>query len=149
MDVPIRLIGDEHNPTNVVIEMNGTVIWRARGGFFEGILFRRQKLAANGDEGELLRVEDNARLGMIQCSFDNGGGAGPVVSVEGPREMGEWTDVSIFGGGDGIRLSGQAKLDLKQVRFQQISFLFSFFAGLHPQECRKWRGLFRKVKGET
>ncbi len=114
IDKPIKLVGDENNPANVVIEMSGSIQWTARGGWIEGITFRRPKIAG----GELptlpiLEVKDNGKIDMIENSFDNDGSTGSVVVLSGSGNKGKWTGVTIRNGGSaGIELDGEMQLNL-------------------------------------
>ena len=98
VSIPIRLIGDEHNPSHVVVEMSGSVLdWRARGGWMEGVTFRRPKLNAVGETmtKNLLTVCDEGRVDAYQCSFDNEGSQGKAIVVTGPCARGRFTGVTI------------------------------------------------------
>ena len=117
VDFPVRLIGDEHSPSNVVVETSGTIVWQAGGGFIEGITFRRPKLSS-GEASceELLRVEGNGRLGMVQCVFDNDGSSGDVVKLTGEGLKGHWESCLFQNGVRGITLCQRSRLEIAQVR---------------------------------
>jgi hypothetical protein len=117
VDHPIRLVGDEHNPSNVVIEMSGTLIWKASGGFCEGITFRRPKLTA-GDARELLRLESGSRLDLVESVLDNEGANGDVVIVRGVATKGNWRNLAIRGGTGGLVVEDGAHLSLTEVRLR-------------------------------
>jgi hypothetical protein len=108
---PVRLVGDEHNPSNVVVEMGCTLVWKARGGFCEGVTFRRPKLSS-GDSSTLvmLRLETGSRLDVVEAVLDNDGTEGDVVVARDAR--GSWRNVSIRGGTRGISFEAGATIDL-------------------------------------
>jgi len=116
VDHPVRLIGDEHSPSNVVVEMSGTIVWRAAGGFIEGVTFRRPKLSS-GDvpTDDLLRVENKGSLGMVQSVFDNEGSSGDVVKLSGEGLKGHWESCLFQNGIRGISLCEKARLEIAQV----------------------------------
>ena len=57
VDVPLRIIGDEKDPNHVVVELSGTVIWKAIGGLIEGVTFRRPKISSTDlNEKSLMKL---------------------------------------------------------------------------------------------
>lgn len=117
VEIPLRIIGDEDNLSNVIVEMSGTIIWRAGGGFFEGITFRRPKISSSERPvRELLRVEEMGKLNVIQSMFDNEGSSGDVVMLFGPGYKGRWVNISVQHGSVGICLRNGAQLELLEVR---------------------------------
>ena len=121
INIPIKLVGDEHNAANVVIEMSGAVRWGARGGWIEGVTFRRPKISGGAPPSdELLSVHGGGRLDMVTCVFDNEGSTGPVIKVQGTGKKGKWYNVSARNGGDvGILIEGELNLELEKVRNRQ------------------------------
>lgn len=116
VDNPVRLIGDEHNPSNVVVETSGTIVWRAAGGFIEGVAFRRPKLSSGEvPTDDLLRIENKGRLGMVQSIFDNEGSSGDVVKLSGEGFKGRWESCLFQNGKSGISLCDMAQLEITQV----------------------------------
>lgn len=112
IDIPLRLVGDEHNPSNVIIETAGTLHWRGKGGWFEGVTFRRPRLSAGEPTArEILRIEGGARLDMTQSLFDNGGSRGATVTVTGVGSTGHWENVHIKGGKGAVEIKENATLD--------------------------------------
>lgn len=85
IDRPLRLVGDEYHPANVIIEMNnGSCIeWKGKGGWMEGITFRRPQIASSKVTTEpLIRMHSQSRLHMYACTIDNEGSTQPTaVSV--------------------------------------------------------------------
>jgi len=117
--LPVRFVGDEQNPANVVVEMaGGTLSWNARGGWVEGVTFRRPRMASGETASSpLLALNSDGRLDIIQSVFDSQGNAGNVVDLRGSGIKGNWDGVVVKGGDVGIVIAGQASLHLKKVRF--------------------------------
>ena len=119
---PIQLIGDEHNPANVTIEMGGTLVWKAKGGFCEGITFRRPQLGSgNSTKKTLIRLEAGSRLDMLASVLDNDGGNDHVVDIN--KCAGVWKNVILRNGVAGVVLGDSAVLDLEGVRLTFLSRL--------------------------
>lgn len=82
---PVRLVGDEYHPANVIIEMNnGSCLeWKGKGGWMEGITLRRPQIASSKIITEpLIRMHSDSRLHMFACTIDNEGSSHDVaVSV--------------------------------------------------------------------
>jgi hypothetical protein len=118
IDKKIRLIGDEHNAANVVIEMSGSVRWSAKGGWIEGVTFRRPKISSGSPPShEMLCIESEGRVDIVHSVFDNEGSTGTVVKVSGTGRKGDWFDVTARNGGDGgIVMDGEGSLQLEKVR---------------------------------
>jgi len=116
VDFPLRLVGDEHNPSNVVVEMSGTIKWRGKGGWCEGVTFRRPKLSSTeSSPGELLRIEGMGQVDIFQSVFDNEGSEDSVVTVAGVGAKGRWESVLVKGGAVGIDIEEEASLELVDV----------------------------------
>jgi hypothetical protein len=114
--IPLRIVGDEHNPSNVVIEMSGTIIWKAFGGFIEGVTFRRPKIASGVSESiEMLRIEATGKLDIIQSVFDNEGSRANTVSLLGPGKKGRWESVLVQHGEIGILLQHGSLFEMVKV----------------------------------
>lgn len=60
VDFTIKFVGDEHDPAHVVVELSGTVNWKAKGGFFEGITLRRPKIMPKGSVSKNFRLQEEA-----------------------------------------------------------------------------------------
>lgn len=117
VDFPVRFIGDEHDPSNVMIDISGRLIWRAAGGFCEGVTFRRPKIASGEKPSlELLRLDGKGKLDMFQSSFDNEGSSGNVIVATGIGFKGRWENCLFQRGYNGIVLKNGARLDLVEVR---------------------------------
>jgi hypothetical protein len=118
VDKPLKLIGDENNPSNVILEMSGTIIWRSNGGFIEGLTFRRPQISSDKVlEHDLLLVETDGKLKLNNIVLDNEGSYGNVVSIHGPGYKGHWEYVSMQNGIIGIALKQGAIIELSQVKF--------------------------------
>lgn len=84
VDIPLRLVGDEHRPSNVIIEMNNgcCITWKGTGGWIEGITFRRPQIASAKPVSQpILRVESQGKLHMYQSAINNEGSSHDV-SIE-------------------------------------------------------------------
>jgi len=118
VDHPVRLVGDEHDPSHVVLEMSGTITWKGRGGWMEGITIRRPKMASESIAGmEILSVEGDGRVDMAYCVLDNEGGDGNTAKITGSGFKGKWDDVLIKNANannNGVRIEGKAILQLKK-----------------------------------
>jgi superfamily II DNA/RNA helicase len=102
VDIPLRLIGDESNPSNVIIEMSGTLKWRAKGGWFEGVTFRRPKISSGEPTtSELLLIEKEGRLDVVHSVFNNESCRGSVITVTESGSKGRWENVIVKSGGNG------------------------------------------------
>jgi hypothetical protein len=124
---PLRFIGDEHNPANVVVEMSGTIQWSAPGGYFEGMMWRRPAMQAEttdtdssvlpmlsiggGDDGDAVV----AGVKLMHSVLDNNGTNGAVVTV-GASSMLCGMESVIQNGAVGVSVVGPAaRLDLTKV----------------------------------
>mmetsp|Transcript_7652 Transcript_7652/g.22422 ORF Transcript_7652/g.22422 Transcript_7652/m.22422 type:complete len:1551 (+) Transcript_7652:1-4653(+) len=117
VDKPLRFVGDENNPSNVVIEMSGSLQWTAKGGWIEGITFRRPKMSSGKvlPSCPMLELGGAARIDVIHSVFDNDGSTGPVGKLYGSGTKGRWEGVVLRNGGaSGIHIDGsdQAKVEL-------------------------------------
>lgn len=112
---PIRFVGDEHEPAHVVVELSGEIIWRARGGWMEGITIRRPRIATGvTPKSEILRIDPNGHLNIFHCAFNNRGSIGNVVSVCN-NAGGQWEQVSVSGGSrdsSGLHVEKNGKVEL-------------------------------------
>ena len=98
---PLKFVGDESNPSHVIIELSGTIRWYAKGGFLEGITFRRPKISGSKrpQTAELLTVCEGGKLDMVHSVLDNTGSSGNVVALD--RAICRWEDTTVKGSGDG------------------------------------------------
>jgi hypothetical protein len=122
IDKPLRIVGDENNPSNVIIELKGTITWAAKGGMMDGITLRRPNFAATDSPvGALLELEKGGKLDISQCVLDNEGCNGNVININGPGPNGFWTNSIFQCGYVGINLLNGAVVTMEKVRL-----LFSF-----------------------
>lgn len=115
IDKPLRFVGDENNPANVVIEMSGSVKWTAKGGWIEGITFRRPKMSSGKDLPyfSMLELRDSGKIDMIHSVFDNDGSTGPVGRISGSGNKGSWSNVVFRNGGSvGLHIDGGQKVQV-------------------------------------
>ena len=122
-DIPIKLVGDENNAANVVIEMSGSVVWKAKGGWIEGVTFRRPKISSGDPTSHsMLSIVDAGRIDIVHTVLDNEGSTGDAVSISGAGQKGRWQNVSVRGGGGcGITIDG-SELELEKVSNRWLVF---------------------------
>jgi hypothetical protein len=112
---PVRIVGDEHEPSNVLVEVNGTIHWHASRGHCEGVTFRRPRMSSVGENNparDLIRLEHKAKLNVVSSVFDNEGSSGHVVCATGRGMKGVWRDVIIKCGSVGLSLNEGAGFGL-------------------------------------
>jgi hypothetical protein len=113
---PIKIIGDENNPSNVIVEMSGTIVWQGRAGYVEGLTLRRPQISSDKVlDRDLILIEKNGNLTLKNNVLDNEGSYGNVVRLHGPGRKGVWEYVSMQNGVAGILLEHGANIDLSQV----------------------------------
>eukprot|EP00985_Skeletonema_marinoi_P003962 scaffold1738_cov198-Skeletonema_marinoi.AAC.5 len=95
---PVRIVGDENEPAHVILEMSGELVWKARGGWMEGVTIRRPRIAAGGTPSNQIMRIDGGRLNMYNCVFDNSGNIGHCISINGKKSGGSWERAIIKGG---------------------------------------------------
>lgn len=96
--------------------MGGSIVWTGVGGFFEGITFRRPKIASSETpKYVMLQILDGGKIDMIQTVFDNEGSTGNVIEASGSGSKGYWEHVSVQSGFNGISLINGAHLNLTRV----------------------------------
>ncbi len=67
----MRIIGDEKDPSHVVIELGGTIAWKGKKGFIEGVTFRRPRIGSGEKKnGELLRIEHGSSLDLVNSAIE-------------------------------------------------------------------------------
>lgn len=113
---PIKIVGDENEPSHVILELSGEIVWKSQGGWIEGITIRRPRIATGATpNNEILRVESGGRLDMFNCLLDNRGSIGNCVSCD---SGGRWEKISITGASrnnNGLFLKKNAKVELIDV----------------------------------
>jgi len=71
IDIPLRIVGDEKDPSHVILELCGTITWKGSIGWIEGVTLRRPKIAAQLEEDQkLLDLKANCKLHMENCVID-------------------------------------------------------------------------------
>jgi parallel beta-helix repeat protein len=146
VDKPLKFVGDENNPTNVVVEMSGSIQWTGKGGWVEGITFRRPKIAGGSvPSTPLLQMEGRGKMNVVQSVFDNEPGTGAVLVLSGSGNKGNWDGVTIrHGGPAGISMSGQIQLQLQNctIRGNQIDGIVLFNeANIELKKCEVTKNL--------
>ena len=120
VDFPLRIVGDENDPSHVVLELRGSIIWKGHAGWIEGVTIRRPKMASEKSIGkEILRVEGKGKIDMAFCVFDNEGGTGNVTKLSGQGSKGKWHDILIKNasvGKSGLLIDENSTLLMDQVR---------------------------------
>jgi len=115
---PVKIVGDENEPAHVILEMSGEIVWKAVGGWMEGVTIRRPRIATGvTPSNQILRIE-GGRLNMYNCVFDNRGSAGNCVLVSGNNAGGSWEKASIKGGShnkSGLLVENGASIELIDV----------------------------------
>jgi hypothetical protein len=93
---PIRIVGDENNPSNVVVEVEGSILWTSLWGWCEGVTFRRPKLmSADSTEKPIIILDKGGTLDVVNSVFDNSGGHGPAIVDTGSKPRRCWTNVLV------------------------------------------------------
>mmetsp|Transcript_27958 Transcript_27958/g.42625 ORF Transcript_27958/g.42625 Transcript_27958/m.42625 type:complete len:2205 (-) Transcript_27958:1535-8149(-) len=119
INFPLKFVGDEHDPSHVVIELSGSIRWRSKAGFFEGITFRRPKISSGeGATQGVLVVEPSCKIEMIHCVLNNEGSSGNVAVIRGARCR--FFDVVFTGSQDnnGLLVEEESRLQLDQCKVQ-------------------------------
>jgi len=118
IDKPIKFVGDEDEPSHVILELSGTIVWKSYGGWMEGMTIRRSSLAkAVSHKNEILRIDSGGRLDVFNCVFDNRGCIGNCTSI-GIDARARWEKAVISGGSEdscGLRIGKNAKVQLIDV----------------------------------
>ena len=112
----MRFVGDENNAANVVIEMSGSVQWTAKGGWIEGITFRRPKMSSGKalPSFPMLELKDSGKIDIIHSVFDNDGSTGPVGHLSGSGNKGTWREVVFRNGGSaGVFIDGGTQVEVE------------------------------------
>lgn len=117
VDKPLKFVGDENNPSNVVIEISGCLEWKAKGGWMEGITFRRPKISAPSEVPyPILNVTGIGRVDISNCVFNYDKCEGSVIMLSGNGSKGVWSAIHIRNGGShGVEAEGNISLQLKKV----------------------------------
>lgn len=139
VDFPVRFIGDENEPSHVVIELSGSIHWSGAGGWIEGVTIRRPKLSndSNTDQ-EIITVEDKGRLDVHHCVLRN---AGSICSLKGKGIKGRWNHVALkglHGQGSGLSLQNGASLFISNSTIQgngKYGVILKDCSSIHLTNC--------------
>lgn len=114
---PLKFVGDENNPSNVVVEISGSIEWKAMGGWIEGITFRRPKISASSNlQYPILILTGIGRVDICNCVLDNGMYECSVTKLSGSGSKGRWSSIHIRNGGlHGVEMDGNISVELKKV----------------------------------
>jgi hypothetical protein len=127
VDIPLRFIGDEHNPANVVVEMSGTIQWKASGGYFEGMMWRRPAIQPETSIAlPLLSIGETAAVKTIHSVFDNNGTDGAIVCTKASVFRG--VESVIKKGAIGVSVGPAGIVDLTKVHsLSGLMLILNFF----------------------
>lgn len=118
VNVPVKIVGDENEPSHVILEMSGEIVWKPVGGWMEGVTVRRPRIATGvTPSNQILRI-DGGRVNMYNCVFDNSGSVGNCISVSGNKAGGNWEKAVIRGGShneSGLFVENGARVELIDV----------------------------------
>jgi len=68
IDFPLRIVGDEKDPSHVILELCGTIVWACAKGWLEGLTFRRPKITNQlKKDDKLLDLKGNCKVHMENC----------------------------------------------------------------------------------
>ena len=68
---PLRIIGDEKDPSHVVIEMSGTIYWNGSSGYIEGVTFRRPRINSGSQDAlDIFIVGKSSKLTTNHCVIE-------------------------------------------------------------------------------
>ena len=126
IDKPIKIIGDEHEPAHVILELRGEIVWKSFGGWMEGVTIRRSTLTKEmSRHNEMLRIDSGGRLDVFNCVLDNKGSFGNCSSV-GTGSRVRWERAIVRGGSKdrcGLHVAKNATVELMKVRIEVFCVL--------------------------
>ena len=71
INFPLRIIGDEKDPSHVVIEVSGSIYWNSSCGYIEGVTLRRPRISSSSHEVlDVLNVAENGQVTLNQCVIE-------------------------------------------------------------------------------
>jgi len=100
---PLRIIGDEKDPSHVVIEVTGSIHWDSSSGYVEGVTLRRPRISSIGGQNipSLLNINNGGNITMTQCVVEgNSGSQELILNTNSPS------------GGNGIIIKDNGRLVL-------------------------------------
>lgn len=109
-------MGDENDPSHVVIELSGSIRWQAKRGWIEGVTFRRPRISKEGTRvPEILSVEGGGRLDIFNSVLNNEGSLASPAIVHGLGSKARWTSVKLRGAmaSPGLRVEDKGEVELE------------------------------------
>mmetsp|Transcript_24167 Transcript_24167/g.54927 ORF Transcript_24167/g.54927 Transcript_24167/m.54927 type:complete len:676 (+) Transcript_24167:647-2674(+) len=140
IDFPLRIVGDERDPTNVVLELSGSVEWRGGGGWIEGVTFRRPRVSIL-DQSSIFLLK-NGSCNIVHSIMNNAGSMGTVLKCH--RSTLKMLDVTLRGEGStrvsscGVDIEDHSNLTLTKCRINNNSctgLRSSYFSVVDLSEC--------------
>jgi len=120
VNIPLRIIGDENDPSHVVVELSGTIVWKGQGGWMEGVTLRRPRISSNANAlKHTLQIQNGGQFDMFNCVLNNEGSSASVALVSNANSKGKWKKVEIKGGGQqggGILVEDNGTIEMIKCR---------------------------------
>jgi hypothetical protein len=65
----LKIVGDEKDPSHVVIEANDSIVWKGLNGWVEGVTFRRPRISTDIEvqNRDVFRVKSSCSIHMAHC----------------------------------------------------------------------------------
>jgi len=79
IDKPLQIIGDLSEPSRVILELSGSIVWQANSGAILGISLRRPRPINRACP--LLLVDEDSQVLITKTLFDNSGAGGATVYI--------------------------------------------------------------------
>ena len=81
MPFPLKIVGDEKDPSHVVVEANDSILWSGLKGWVEGVTFRRPRISTDNkiQSLDVFRVESSCSIHMTNCTFKGGIGSQQIL----------------------------------------------------------------------
>ncbi len=105
---PLRIIGDEKDPSHVVVEISGSIHWEASCGYIEGVTLRKPRINSRAHGISNILVVSGG-LTMTQCTL-NGNFGHEVLQLRADNPH-----------GNGVTVKDKGRLTLENVGVQTIS----------------------------
>ena len=111
VDYPLRIIGDEKDPSHVVVEVSGCIQWKASSGYIEGVTFRKPRINSS-------RVDDVPNIFEVSggLTFSQSAVIGNF-GRKGTQFRAKCSD------GNGIVMKGNSRLFMTKVSYVIFYFL--------------------------
>jgi len=125
IDVPLRIVGDERDPTNVVLELSGCIKWKGKAGWIEGVTLQRPRVSSN-DKNLIFQFE-NGSCNIVHSIMNNTGSMGTILKCH--HSCIQMLNVTLRGEGKnnagifsyGIDMDDGSKLQLNKCRINSNS----------------------------